>query len=162
MMLWNFGRRFSFSKGYILRFHVNLAECRWWFQTFFTPNLGEKISNLKKTYFPNGLVQLPTSYCFPRKLLNLLGVFLGVLVLMGLIFGVVRGIQLRGLFAVTSSKISRMEGIGFTKMWSGTPWPTSHANWNPWTHLKWKKAEGCWNFHPCKAPFFCTVLQFGC
>ena len=121
MMLW---KMILLFQGDILRFHVHLAECRWWFQTFFIfhPEPWGKDSQFeKKTYFSNGLVQSPTSYCFPRKLLNLLGVFLGVLVLMGLIFGVVRGIQLRGLFAVTSSKISRMEGIGFTKMWSGTP-----------------------------------------
>ena len=56
--------------------------------------------------------------------------------------------KLWGLFAVTLSKISRMEGIGFTKMWNETLWPTSHWNANGethGTHLEWEETEGCWN-----------------
>lgn len=106
----------------------------------------------------------PTKFiAFPRKLLNLLGVFLGVLVFHGTDFW--------GLFGVPSSEDCSQWLYPTYPGWraldsqrGGTELPgllampietLGHT-------LKWKKAEGCWNVHPCKAPFFCTVVQFGC
>ena len=114
------------------------------------------ISNLKKSYFSKWVeTNHQLAIAFPRKLLNLLGVFFGCSRFpRDWFLGVVRGTQLWGLFAVTLSNISRMEGIGFTKRWNGTPWLTSHANWNPWTHFEMEKSWRMLKFSSMQGTLF--------